>query len=255
MVFLERAHRVPASLKMNVPTHAPILLVEDDLDMADNIGDYLDRRGWRVHHAANGALALHLIMENQFAAIVLDRGLPGIDGLELCRRLRAGAQRQLPVLMLTAADTLNDRLAGFSSGVDDYVVKPFALPELHARLTALVRRSEGVAGGQGGELLRCADLEMNPTTRVVSRAGQTLTLTNMGFAILEILLRRSPGVVRREEIEEALWGEMPPSSDALRSHVFALRTAVDGPFPDPLLKTHRGVGYQITAEGGDETPA
>lgn len=231
---------------MNVPTTAPLLLVEDDLDMAANIGDYLDRRGWRVHHASNGALALHLILETTFAAVVLDRGLPGIDGLELCRRLRNGAARQLPVLMLTAADSLEDRLAGFSSGVDDYVVKPFALPELHARLTALVRRAEGSLAG-AEEVLRCDDLEMNLGTRTVSRAGQSLEVTNMGFAILEILLRRSPTVVKREEIEQALWGEMPPSSDALRSHVFALRAVVDTPFEASLLWTHRGVGFQIEA--------
>ncbi len=246
MVFLETSYQPPTRYLMNVPTSAPLLLVEDDLDMADNIGDYLDRRGWRVHHAANGALALHLIMETQFAAVVLDRGLPGIDGLELCRRLRDGAARHLPVLMLTAADSLDDRLAGFSSGVDDYVVKPFALPELHARLTALVRRSEGRSAA-AAEVLRCADLEMNLGTRVVSRAGQAISLTNMGFAILEILLRRSPDVVRREEIEQALWGEMPPSSDALRTHVFALRTAIDGGSSPSLLWTHRGVGYQLEA--------
>ncbi len=235
---------------MNVPTTAPLLLVEDDLDMADNIGDYLDRRGWRVHHAPNGALALHLILETEFAAVVLDRGLPGIDGLELYRRLRDGAAKHLPVLMLTAADSLDDRLAGFASGVDDYVVKPFALPELHARLTALVRRAEGMQS-QSAEILRCADLEMNLGTRTVSRAGRSLSLTNMGFAILEILLRRSPAVVKREDIEQALWGEMPPSSDALRSHVFALRTAVDAPFPQALLWTHRGVGFQIEARDSE----
>jgi DNA-binding response OmpR family regulator len=234
---------------MIVPASAPLLLVEDDLDMAGNIGDYLDRRGWRVHHASNGALALHLILETPFAAVVLDRGLPGIDGLELCRRLRGGTARHLPVLMLTAADSLDDRLAGFAAGVDDYVVKPFALPELHARLTALVRRAEGV-GALAAEVLRCGDLEMNLGTRVVARAGQTVPLTNMGFAILEILLRRSPMVVKREVIEDALWGETPPGSDALRSHVFALRGAIEGDGRPPLLWTHRGVGYQLEARGG-----
>jgi DNA-binding response OmpR family regulator len=246
MVFLEASRQSPTRYLMNVPTSAPLLLVEDDLDMAGNIGDYLDRRGWRVHHAANGALALHLLLETKFAAVVLDRGLPGIDGLELCRRLRDGVAQDLPVLMLTAADALDDRLAGFSSGVDDYVVKPFALPELHARLTSLVRRSEGRRAA-AGELLRCADLEMNLGTRVVARAGRAVPLTNMGYAILEILMRRSPEVVRREDIEQTLWGEMPPSSDALRTHVFALRAAIDGDAKQPLLWTHRGIGYQLEA--------
>jgi two-component system response regulator MprA len=170
-----------------------LLLVEDDLDMAESIGDFLGRRGWRVEHARNGALALHLAAAERFAVIVLDRAMPVLDGLGVCRVLRAGTSASVPVLMLTAADSLPERLEGFEAGVDDYLVKPFAPAELHARLTALVRRSE-TGAARGEPILRCADLELDPSTREVRRGGRPVTLTNMGFAILEILLRRAPAL-------------------------------------------------------------
>ncbi|PAW66201.1 MAG: hypothetical protein B9S34_08640 [Opitutia bacterium Tous-C1TDCM] len=232
----------------------PLLLVEDDWDMAGNIADYLEPRGWRVRHAANGALALHLVHEERFAAVILDRDLPALDGLEVCRRVRQGPAHRVPVLMLTAAYRLEERLEGFAAGVDDYLVKPFALPELLARLGALLRRGGGAAPAPEGEVLRCADLELRPGPREVRRAGRLLVLTNMGFAILELLLRRSPEVVRREELEEALWRDAPPGSDALRSHIFTLRAAVDGPSALPLLQTHRGIGFQIRAPRPGDAP-
>lgn len=227
-----------------------LLLVEDDLDMAESIGDFLGRRGWRVEHARNGALALHLAAAERFAVIVLDRAMPALDGLGVCRVLRAGPSAAVPILMLTAADSLPERLEGFEAGVDDYLVKPFAPAELHARLTALVRRSE-TGTARGDRVLRCADLELDPSTREVRRGGRPVMLTNMGFAILEILLRRAPAVVPRSEIEEKLWGDEPPGSDALRSHVFALRTALDEGGGASLLRTHRGVGYQIQPADSD----
>jgi DNA-binding response OmpR family regulator len=230
-------------------------LVEDDADMAGNISDYLERRGWAVHHAPTGPLALHLVLQHRFSVAVLDRGLPGLDGIAVCQHLRRGLARGLPVLMLTAADSLADRLGGFAAGVDDYLVKPFALAELQARLEALARRAGGVAPASSGEVLRCADLALWPLTREVQRAGQSLTLTRMGFDLLELLLRRSPEVVRREELEQALWRDEPPGSDALRSHLFALRTAVDGPFAPALLHTHRGVGVQLRPPSPTASPA
>lgn len=231
----------------------PLLLVEDDWDMAGNIGDYLAPRGWQVQHAANGALALHLLQEQRFAAVILDRDVPALDGLEVCRRLRLGPAQNVPVLMLTAADRLEDRLAGFAAGVDDYLVKPFALPELHARLGALLRRGLVAApAAPAAEVLRCGDLELRPRLREARRGGRPLALTNMGFALLEILLRRAPEVVSRDELEEALWRDAPPGSDALRSHIFALRAEIERPGAPPLLHTHRGVGFQIRSDAAGE---
>jgi DNA-binding response OmpR family regulator len=231
---------------MNITPAHPVLLVEDDLDLAGNIQDYLEHQGWVVDYAPDGALALHRLLAGRHAAAILDLCLPGLGGLELCRRLRAEKGARLPVLMLTAADTLNDRLAGFEAGADDYLVKPFALPELLARLQALVRRAQPHLAAATA-VLRFADLELDPALRTVRRAGELLPLTNMGFALLEILLKRAPAVVPRAEIEHHLWGDEPPGSDALRTHLAALRAAVDRePWP-PLLHTHRGIGYQLIA--------
>jgi len=224
-----------------------LLLVEDDLDLAEGIGDFLARRGWQVAHARHGALALRLAAADRPAVIILDRTMPGMDGLAVCRALRSGPLAAIPILMLTAADSLPERLEGFAAGVDDYLVKPFAPAELEARLTALIRRS-GTA--VGGGILRCGGLELDPATREVRHAGRPVEVTRMGFSILEILLRRSPAVVPRAELERELWGDEPPGSDALRSHVFTLRTALDGVGGAGLLRTHRGIGYQLRSGEG-----
>ncbi len=224
----------------------PLLLVEDDADLAATVEEYLARRGWEVEYAANGARALAMLLDRSYALMVLDQRLPGINGLDLCRRVRSGVAPQLPILMLTAADALEDRLAGFAAGVDDYLVKPFALAELAARLTALARRtSEGRAPAE--PLLRYADVEMDLSLREVRRGERVLELTRMGFTILELLLRRAPAVVPRSDLERHLWGEELPGSDALRTHIHALRSAVDPPGTRMLLHTHRGIGWQLHA--------
>jgi DNA-binding response OmpR family regulator len=226
-----------------------LLLVEDDLDLAESIGDFLARRGWQVAHARHGALALRLAAADRPAVIILDRAMPGLDGIAVCRALRSGPLAAVPILMLTAADSLPERLEGFAAGVDDYLVKPFAPAELEARLTALIRRS-GTALLGGAGVLRYAGLELDPATREVRHAGHPVELTRMGFSILEILLRHAPAVVPRAQLERELWGDEPPGSDALRSHVFALRTALDAAGGAALLRTHRGIGYQIHADEG-----
>jgi DNA-binding response OmpR family regulator len=235
---------------MNPAPAQPVLLVEDDLDLAGNIQDYLEHHGWIVDHAPNGALGLHRLLAESHSVAILDLRLPGLGGLELCQRLRAETGTRLPVLMLTAADTLKDRLIGFEAGADDYMVKPFALPELLARLQALVRRAQPHLAA-ASKVLRFADLELDPALRTVRRAGELLPVTNMGFALLEILLKRAPAVVPRAEIEHHLWGDEPPGSDALRTHLAALRSVVErDPWP-PLLHTHRGIGYQLMTTTGD----
>jgi DNA-binding response OmpR family regulator len=217
-------------------------LVEDDRDLAATIEDYLVQRGWLVSFAPNGARALASLLERSFATVVLDHRMPGLTGLELCRRVRAEVAPTLPILMVTAADALEDRLAGFAAGVDDYLVKPFALPELHARLVALVRRADRSLTARR---MAFEDVEMDLDERVVQRGRRRLELTRTGFTILEMLIRRVPAVVRREELERHLWGDELPGSDVLRSHIYALRSALDGPGETPLLQTHRGVGYQL----------
>ncbi|ROR34879.1 response regulator transcription factor [Inmirania thermothiophila] len=219
-----------------------VLVIEDEADVAATVCDFLEARGHAADWAGDGLTGLHRAVTGAYDAIVLDLMLPGIDGLELCRRLRAEARRATPLLMLTARDTLADKLAGFEAGADDYLVKPFEPEELEARLQALLRR-----GRHGGRRLAVADLELDLDTREVRRGGRVLRVTPTGFAILEILARNSHRVVGREELEHALWGEEPPESDALRSHIHQLRAVVDRPFAVPLIRTVHGVGYRLSA--------
>jgi DNA-binding response OmpR family regulator len=221
-----------------------VLIVEDSPDLAANIADYLEAKGYLVNVALDGVTGLHLAVTQPHDVIVLDLMLPGIDGLSLCRRLRQDAQSSVPVLMLTARATLDDKAAGFGEGADDYLVKPFELRELDLRLRALTRRAHASASLRR---LKVADLEFDLDTFSVQRAGQALSLPALPLKILELLMRRAPGVVRRGEIEQVVWGDSPPDSDALRVHMHTLRSAIDPPGRPPLLHTLRGVGYQLKA--------
>jgi DNA-binding response OmpR family regulator len=220
-----------------------VLLTEDNPDLAGNLSDFLEARGHGVDIAHNGLAGLRFALENSYDVIVLDLMLPGMDGLEVCGRLRAEG-RTTPVLMLTARDTLDDKLEGFGSGADDYLVKPFALPELEARLTALARRARGKTAKAR---LMVADLTFDPDRLRVERGGRRLELAPIPLRILALLMRRSPAVVRREEVEREVWGDDPPDSDALRAHIHALRSVIDRGALVPLLHTIRGLGYQLAA--------
>jgi DNA-binding response OmpR family regulator len=218
-----------------------LLLIEDSQDLAANICEHLEARGHVMDAAADGVTGLHLAVVNAYDAVILDIGLPGMDGFTLCRKLRQEAHSRVPVLMLTARDTLQDKLGGFGVGADDYLVKPFALQELEARLQALVRRGKG----GDGVVLRVGDLSVNVDTLQVKRGETTLDLPPTALKLLILLMRASPRVLPRREVEMAMWGDLPPESDALRSHLHALRAVVDKPFPVKLLHTVHGIGYQI----------
>ncbi len=218
-----------------------ILVIEDNSDIAANLGDYLEDHGHTVDFAADGITGLRLAEVNEFEAIVLDLNLPGLDGLEVCRRLRQDARRQTPVLMLTARDSLEQKLVGFEAGADDYLVKPFALQEVEARLTVLARRGKG----PGPRVLNVADLEYNLDTLEVRRGGRHVTLNPTALKILQALMEASPSVVTRQELETRVWGEELPDSDSLRVHIHGLRAAVDKPFPTMLIQTRHGIGYRL----------
>lgn len=223
-----------------------ILLVEDNPDIVANISDYLAAHGHESDFAATGRQALYLLETQGYDAMVLDLGLPDMDGLEVCRRARLGQKNaDMPVLMLTARDLLQQRLQGFEAGADDYLVKPFELSELLARLGALARR--------GGRLttaarLQAGDLCYDTDTLRVTRAGRELQLPPAPRQILEFLLRNQHRVVPRQELERLLWGDDPPDSDALRSHLHKLRSVIDRPFAQPLLHTIPRLGYRISHE-------
>ncbi len=226
---------------MKIPA-ATILIVEDHRDLAANVGDYLEAGGFTVDFAADGISALQLCSENHYDAIVLDVMLPGIDGFEVCKRLRQELHRDTPVIMLTARDTINDKVNGFDVGADDYLIKPFELRELEARLAAHIRRQRGeLEGGQ----LQVGDLRFDLETMRVTRAGKTIKLSPITLHILRILMRESPKLVSRERLESEVWGDDTPDSDTLRSHLYNLRKNLDKPFDQQLMHTIPGVGYKV----------
>jgi DNA-binding response OmpR family regulator len=230
---------------MNAPLK--VLVIEDDPDLAANMVDYLAARGHLVDAAGDGLTGLRLATQHDFDAILLDLILPGMDGLTLCRRLRNEAADITPILILTARDTLEDKVAGLEAGADDYVVKPFALREVEARLYALARRAS--AAFTHGEL-QVADLTFDPKSLRVTRAETDIVLPPIPLRLLEALMRASPKVLSREELERAAWGDAPPDSDALRAHLHILRTAIDKPFAQPLIRTLRGLGWQLAPPHG-----
>lgn len=218
-----------------------ILIIEDNPDIAANIGDFLEDRGHLVDFAGDGVTGLHLAVVNDFDAIVLDLALPGMDGLEVCRKLREDAGKGTPVLMLTARDRLEDKLAGFDSGADDYLVKPFELQEVEARLQVLHKRGRGVKPRE----LTVGELNYNLDTFTVTRENRELDLNPIGLKLLQCLMEASPNVVSRKELETSVWGEEMPDSDSLRVHIHSLRGIIDKPFAEQLIQTRHGIGYRL----------
>ncbi len=225
-----------------------ILLVEDHPDLAGNIGDYLAALGHQMDFADQGEMGLHLATTQRYDVIILDINLPKLDGFTLCRKLRAEYQQQTPVLMLTARGSLADKITGFQAGALDYLVKPFALEELRLRLDALTQK----LNWHQPKALQVGDLSLDISHWQVKRAGQTITMHKACMQILEMLMRASPQVVTRQDLMYLLWGDQPPQSHPLRSHMHELRKVIDKPFEFAMLKTVKGVGYRLIAEVEDE---
>lgn len=222
-----------------------LLIIEDNRDLAASVVEFMSDRGHATDVAGDGLTGLHLATVNDYDAIILDLMLPGMDGVTLCQRLRREAHKTTPILILTARDALEDKIAGLEAGADDYVVKPFALREVEARLRALVRRAQG----QGVQTrLQVADLVFDTGTLRISRGARPIVLPPIPMKLLETLMRHSPRVVTRAELEHAVWGDTPPDSDALRAHMHLLRSAIEAEGEAPLLRTVRGVGYQLAAD-------
>jgi DNA-binding response OmpR family regulator len=230
---------------------ARLLLVEDNAALLQNLYDYFEGHGYELDSARDGLAGLALASHGDYDLIVLDLNLPRLDGLALCRALRGELHLRTPILMLTARDAVEQRVEGLRAGADDYLIKPFALAELEARIEALLRRSRPA----GAAVLRCADLTLDVANACAERAGQPLTLTPTELRLLEALLRAAPRLVRRADLERLLWPDAPPDSDALRTHIHGLRQAIDRPFARPLIETVRGIGYRISdAAAADREP-
>ena len=233
-------------MRQGKETSGLVLVVEDNRTLSEMIGEYLEGRGFDVDYAGDGVDGYRLATENNYDVVVLDLMLPRMDGIEVCRRLRSEARKSTPVLMLTARDTLDDKLTGLGSGADDYLTKPFAIQELEARLRALIRRERRQVGS---EVLAVADLALDPASMRVTRGGIELQLSPIGLRLLTILMRESPRVVGRQEIEREIWGNSLPDSDTLRSHLYNLRKVIDKPFERPLLHTVQSAGYRVADLG------
>jgi DNA-binding response OmpR family regulator len=211
-----------------------ILLIEDHKDIAEMVYEYLEASGFSVDYADTGTVGVNLARQNSYDAIVLDLMLPDMDGIEVCKALRSEEDITVPVLMLTARDTLEDKLLGFDSGADDYLVKPFDLEELVARLRSLMKRR---TDQPKSEPLVVGDLVLDVNAKIATREGNILNLSPTGMKILILLIMESPNVVERSAVEKVIWDDLPPDSDALRSHLYNLRKVVDKPYSHSLIHT------------------
>lgn len=229
---------------MTVQPGLDILLIEDNDSLSENIAEFLEARGHRIDFAYDGRAGLATVLATPFDAVILDLSLPLLDGLRVCREIRARANRHVPILMLTARDTLGDKLEGFDCGADDYLVKPFELAELAARCEALSKRHQIGTN----HLMEIGSLRLDRRESEATREEKPLRLTPITFQILLTLAEAYPAAVSRHELTRKLWGEDPPDSDSLRSHVHLLRNVLDKPFEQPMLETIHGVGFKLRAD-------
>lgn len=221
-----------------------ILVIEDNPALRAGMATLLEARGHRVAFAADGLSGLQMALDEPPDVLVLDLTLPGMDGLGVCSHLRERADRHIPILMLTARDTLGDKLIGFQAGADDYLVKPFAGEELLARCLALAHRHER----REGHVLRIGSLHIDRRRGSATRRGQVLELPQTAYRLLVLLAEAWPRTVTRSELIRRLWGDEAPPSDPLRSHLYLLRQALDKPFDRPMLKTVHDVGFKLEAD-------
>ncbi|MCO7224259.1 response regulator transcription factor [Pleionea sp. CnH1-48] len=217
-----------------------LLLVEDDLALAELVIEFLQEEGMECDHTVNGHHALELIQQHKYEVIILDINLPGQNGFDVCQTMRSQGIKT-PCIMLTARDSVEDRVTGLGQGADDYLVKPFAMAELVARLQALVRRHDHQTQ------LSVADLTLFVEEHRIERGGQSVSPSPEEWKLLLHLVRQSPSVVPRSELEDLLWPEGAPSKEAFKMVVYRLRKLVDGGHQEALLHTVRGVGLVLRA--------
>ncbi|WP_434631108.1 response regulator transcription factor [Pseudomonas sp. Z1-29] len=233
------------SMDNRVKQALSVLIIEDNAALAANIYDYLHACGHHPDAAPDGETGLSLLASNRYDVIVLDWMMPRMDGMTMLAKLRNQLKSRIPVILITAKDQVADKIQGFLTGADDYVVKPVALAELEIRLRVVTQRMSGAH--LESQVLQVADLRFDLDTLQVTRAGKTLAMTPVRRTLLALLMRRSPGLVRRDELETLIWDDRVPDNDALRSHMYMLRKAVDGGASHKLIKTVAGSGYRLQA--------
>ncbi|MBH0049267.1 response regulator transcription factor [Pseudoalteromonas sp. SWYJZ19] len=216
-----------------------VLLVEDDIDLATTIVDYLEIESIECDHASNGVMDLNLIERNQYQMIILDVNMPKMDGLTMCKTLRERGI-DTPVLMLTARDSLDSKLEGFAAGSDDYLVKPFAMKELVARVKVLAKRKSGEV-----KRLTFANLTLDLTAHTATVEAGNLKLSPITFKLLELLIREQQKPVTRHAIMQAIWGEEQPDSNSLKVHIYHLRKQLEQANCQAVLETIPSVGFVL----------
>lgn len=221
-----------------------LLIIEDNPELVANLYGFFEPLGYVLDDARDGATGLRMATQNDYDAILLDLMLPRLDGMTLCHKLRQEFQNPVPVLMLTARDPVDDRVQGFALGADDYLVKPFSLRELDARIKALVRRAQG---RQVQGTLVWDDLQVDARAPQAWRQGQTISLTPTTHKLLLCLMRAAPAVVKKQDMGHLLWGDDPPESGALRTHIHDLRQQIDKTFTSALIETVHGIGWRLRA--------
>lgn len=218
-----------------------LLLIEDNLAIAKQIVEFLEGLKWRVDYASTGKAGVALALENTFDVILLDLNLPDIDGLEVCNQIKAKSSNNPPILMLTARDAFEDKARGFQIGADDYLTKPFDFRELALRCEAMARRAKL----HKNQILQRGHMKLDVRAMKVFWNNQQIAVTKIGFQILNKLLENYPYPVGRSEIIQSIWGDEPPESNALKSHMYALRKALDKVSDEPVIQTISNIGYQL----------
>ena len=218
-----------------------VLIVDDSPNVIETIGDYLEMMGVIVDCAYHGEAAIHMLKENHYDVIVMDVMMPKMDGVMAVKTLRSELLCQTPTLFLTAKDTLEDKMAAFKAGGDDYLLKPFAMEELYLRLQALSVRGPRIDTCK----LTFADIAYDTKTETVTLGGQPIKLSRIQLKILKVLLQNASSIVSRQHIITAIWGDELPNSDSLRSHIYGLRTSLDRGFDHSRLETIHGQGYRL----------
>ena len=220
-----------------------ILIVEDTYSVAETIADYLELEGMTIDFAYHGESALKLVEENHYDVIIMDIMMPKMDGITAVKNLREELFCNTPIIFLTAKDQIEDKMASFKAGGDDYLVKPFALEELSLRIQALALRGARQDIGQ----LSFADISVDVKSGEVECDGKAIKVSPIQLTILKVLIKKAPNIVTRQEVNQAIWGDQPPSSDALRSHIYSLRTKLTEGKNHSRLETIHGQGFRLNA--------
>ncbi|WP_162048574.1 response regulator transcription factor [Vibrio taketomensis] len=216
-----------------------LLLVEDNLELAETTIEHFELEGIGCDHVSNGSAALDVMVKAHPDVVILDVNLPRFSGLEVCKKLREQGN-DVPIIMLTARDSLDDKIAGFEAGADDYLTKPFAFEELLMRVRVLSRRRSGEVN-----VITLKDLQMNVKERNVKRGMDEIKLSPTGYRILEALLRSTPNPISREDLIQKVWGDEQPDTNSLKVHMFKLRHALDANYEEKLLHTVKSFGFVL----------